>query len=580
MALPQRIERLTPADADNPSAGAAEIRGLKAFIEDYFHIQDTVSYTVSPFDPEVTGRINVKEYPYNAKGDGVTDDGDAIIAAAVALQANGGGTLFFPPGTYRIYTEGTTYFGLASFTGLTGVSVIADGATLAIDPSRVFTASYGTMFYFEGCTNVKIDGFTTSGPVEDITSRTLKGVEFCRFTHGCHNISMPNNDIANCIGGALFVKDHADGGDLECTDIDIGILRVKNCWYGVLGSFSGSNMRIGILDADTIMRSLFIYGVQNVTANINQVDQWNTTLIKSYLGHGCQDINISLVDRPSTHAYLSRIAIEWGDQTPAVFRNISIKAHVTYGDTGDTGGPAVYIVKYDNGGNVDTADRGHILENLTISGRIDGVGSTPTFTGVIATHSSCTFGTGDFWKNIVLRDLDITNNTTQHVILQAAPITEGLLIDNVHSTADIMLMADKNLWPNIWVTQAPYTIRDSAFPNQWVTSVAVGMSIVVSTADISIPLGLGYGGHVSNLGAVATRIFWLPPATPGLHYYIRNATAAQVLQIGPDGTEIIEAGGAGKYLSLDTAYATVHLFCHVAGVWDIMSSTGTLSYQA
>lgn len=44
--------------------------------------------------------VSVKDAPYSATGDGSTDDASAINAAATAVDAAGGGQLFFPPGTY------------------------------------------------------------------------------------------------------------------------------------------------------------------------------------------------------------------------------------------------------------------------------------------------------------------------------------------------------------------------------------------------------------------------------------------------------------------------------------------------
>jgi hypothetical protein len=46
--------------------------------------------------------VNVRDWPYNAKGDGVTDDTAAIQAALDHLQAISGGQLYFPDGWYYV----------------------------------------------------------------------------------------------------------------------------------------------------------------------------------------------------------------------------------------------------------------------------------------------------------------------------------------------------------------------------------------------------------------------------------------------------------------------------------------------
>jgi hypothetical protein len=48
--------------------------------------------------------LNVRDHPYEAKGDGTTDDSAAVQAAIDAAEAASGGTVFFPPGTYDIKT--------------------------------------------------------------------------------------------------------------------------------------------------------------------------------------------------------------------------------------------------------------------------------------------------------------------------------------------------------------------------------------------------------------------------------------------------------------------------------------------
>ncbi len=47
--------------------------------------------------------VNVKDIMYGAKGDGVSDDIAAIQKAVDAVYKRGGGTVYFPKGTYVVY---------------------------------------------------------------------------------------------------------------------------------------------------------------------------------------------------------------------------------------------------------------------------------------------------------------------------------------------------------------------------------------------------------------------------------------------------------------------------------------------
>lgn len=93
------------------------------------------------------------------------------------------------------------------------------------------------------------------------------------------------------------------------------------------------------------------------------------------------------------------------------------------------------------------------------------------------------------------------------------------------------------------------------------------------------------GTCFTNTGATAARIFSLPPATPGLHYYF-SVGAAFALQIDPDGTETISLpsngvpGAGGKYLEADAVGESVRLVCCVAGNWACFGYTGTWTAQA
>jgi hypothetical protein len=84
--------------------------------------------------------INVKSAPYNAQGNGITDDSAAIQAAVDAAAASPGSTVFFPPGNYlhsssiTVNGTSTTLRGFSRKSILTGapitLSVSAAGSSL------------------------------------------------------------------------------------------------------------------------------------------------------------------------------------------------------------------------------------------------------------------------------------------------------------------------------------------------------------------------------------------------------------------------------------------------------------------
>lgn len=100
------------------------------------------------------------------------------------------------------------------------------------------------------------------------------------------------------------------------------------------------------------------------------------------------------------------------------------------------------------------------------------------------------------------------------------------------------------------------------------------------TVNGSVSVERGENGKtLTNSGAVATVTAALPAARPNLEFvFIR--TDSQVLRVDPNGSETIRGGGAGKYLSLDSDGASVTLKCVSSGLWEIISSTGSTSFEA
>jgi hypothetical protein len=86
------------------------------------------------------------------------------------------------------------------------------------------------------------------------------------------------------------------------------------------------------------------------------------------------------------------------------------------------------------------------------------------------------------------------------------------------------------------------------------------------------------GGTFSNNTAVGGVEYSLPTTVVGLKFtFVR--ISSNYIRLDPNGTEQIRGGGAGKYLSLDSDGANVTLQCVVANIWEIVSTSGTTSFE-
>ncbi|MGC2530357.1 MAG: right-handed parallel beta-helix repeat-containing protein [Candidatus Acidiferrum sp.] len=130
------------------------------------------------------GDINVRwfgaqgDWQENKPAQG-TDDYEALLHAAARLTAMGKGTLYFPPGTYRIgrYKDGTkTGPNVANdiiFRNCDGLHIKGYGAKVDVNgdfgrtPTNMLSAVEPLVFL--GCRNVTIEGLELDGNVDDTT---------------------------------------------------------------------------------------------------------------------------------------------------------------------------------------------------------------------------------------------------------------------------------------------------------------------------------------------------------------------------------------------------------------------------
>ena len=105
-------------------------------------------------------RIHVKDF--GAVGDGVTDDTDALVTAAAALED--GQTLDFGDGTYLISYQGAPYSSVygevvMEFNGLTDATFVGEGATIKVVNHNITTNGGLRFMNFIACKRIAVTGF-------------------------------------------------------------------------------------------------------------------------------------------------------------------------------------------------------------------------------------------------------------------------------------------------------------------------------------------------------------------------------------------------------------------------------------
>lgn len=173
--------------------------------------------------------ITITNAPYNAVGDGATDN-TLAISNAIVQAAKGGNTNDLFGGTVKIPAPGVFLCGPLTFKNNVNMQ-IDGGAILRMLPLNLFTNypsnggdTYGNLFYASGLTNLEISG---SGAIDGQGSPwwSSTGTLFSSrpymiyFNSGCHRVLIENVTISNAPAQNIVFK--GKGGNITLQGIVI-----------------------------------------------------------------------------------------------------------------------------------------------------------------------------------------------------------------------------------------------------------------------------------------------------------------------------------------------------------------------
>ena len=173
--------------------------------------------------------ITITNAPYNAVGDGATDN-TLAISNAIVQAAKGGNTNDLFGGTVKIPAPGVFLCGPLTFKNNVNMQ-IDGGAILRMLPLNLFTNypsnggdTYGNLFYASGLTNLEISG---AGAIDGQGSPwwSSTGTLFSSrpymiyFNSGCHRVLIENVTISNAPAQNIVFK--GKGGNITLQGIII-----------------------------------------------------------------------------------------------------------------------------------------------------------------------------------------------------------------------------------------------------------------------------------------------------------------------------------------------------------------------
>ena len=290
-------------------------------------------------DPSMPpGYVSVKDF--GAKGDGVTDDTAAIVAAHAASTS-----VYYPRGTYQInFPESSA---LTTYTRKKHISIRGNNAL--IHDGRTYMAdSISAIFSFDACADVSVIGVNYEGlPLSDKLKPGrgigYRGATFINLKNACKSVVVNAN--------LRYMRYGVRGGDYSLysqgnnDDLKIRLVTVE-CGYPV-ALYLSSGVQLDIY-AEGSHRSAYLAGVNKCQGIVRFKNQYiapiqvlltdatiNGQSYPTGISRGCSDVDLRAWDMGSTlwtaNSFCAGISMSRGDAN-TLFENISIDVYVKSND--------------------------------------------------------------------------------------------------------------------------------------------------------------------------------------------------------------------------------------------------------
>lgn len=564
----------------------------------------------------------LKEYlniiDYGAKGDGITDDA-AAIQSAINLTPSGS-SLFFPPGTYLLGSN---------ITWKSNVKYFSDGAFLDGDnkTNSTYIESSGTNIVLSGLNFIRFDRCLSHTTTALVYNLKIENCIFDDSNNGIYLICACGNthiractikNISSDVASGLQIGKNID--ENEQTDIYI----TNNTIRSIYSSSAGAVDTHGIL-----CRGGRVHVIGNVVEDVSFAASTGTgcegiyvVCHQSIISHnilknaGNREASIVLKgNRPDggtvqgsqgyANQVSSNVIISDVSDASAIFiqsEDTLVNDNVIEG-FGDSGIKITSNSNYCHVTNntlskltssvgIRLSDTHSYIANNLI---IDPLSSKSTFYAIYATSESNEILSMSSINNRIIFGSGLTSSNTYYCYLNCATnnFSNVLLDDDVYcvgptgtsygigfgTAAAGPILSDVTLKSRLrgnYTTLLRYlSASNPALDVDFNLNTGPQSRTAVGSTTINIHEA---GRTITNVGASGTITALLPAAKINAKYnFIR--TDAFTFRVDPNGTEIIMGGGSGKYLSLDSDGCSVGLFCASSGVWQIISNSGTTSFQ-